>query len=268
MNILEFQKKEVLKKNVISKKDDTKFLISIILIFAFVIWLFAPPGNKFLQIQYFLDNIKYQFENHSQNSKMNEYMHLRNNAIYIAKLYPKQPKRALYLIDKSIASVPDFMVENELPKLYKDRAYIKLFLGDKKGALADFLKSSNYDFNDNFTIAILLTDMKKYKLASKYCDNILQFDINAFYGYACLSYVYESAGYLQTAISLYDISIDRKPNNAKAYLERARLKQKTGDIDGYNADIKKAQEYSNFIDLNSSLIKDAIGTEELHLQIK
>lgn len=267
-NIMEMQKEEPRKNDIIKKQDDTKFIIGVIIAFLFVAWLIAPPGNKFLQLGYFTNNIKYQIDRSFNKDKAIEYKHFRNNAIYIAKMYPQQPKRAILLIDKAIASVPPYIEDSELSNLYKDRAYIKLFLKDKQGALDDFLRSSAYfDVNDDIRIAALLAERKQYKMATKYCDDILSNDLKAFYGYACLSHIYEKAGYMQTAISLYDLAIDRKPNNAKAYVERARLKQNAGDTEGYNADIAKAKELSPNVDINSNLINEILNIKQLSLPL-
>lgn len=267
-NIMELQKNSAEENNGKKKNDDTTIIVLIILAFLFVIWLFLPPGNKLLQVGYFASNIKYQIDKIVNKDKVQEYKHLRNNAIFVAKMYPKQPKRAIILIDKAIAVVPAQIAEREQPKLYKDRAYIKLFLNDKSGALNDFLLSTAYfDANDNIRIAALLTEKKQYKLATKYCDDILTTDIKAFYGYACLSYVYEKAGFLPTAIALYDLSIDKNPGIAKAYTERARLKKLNNDIVGYEEDLAKARSVSQYVDVNSSLVEDLINLKSLNLQL-
>ena len=78
------------KVNYISntRRDDTKILVSIIVAFLLVAWFCSPPGNKFLQICFWGDNVKYAIAKIVKPSSTNEYLHHRNNAVYLAKMYP------------------------------------------------------------------------------------------------------------------------------------------------------------------------------------
>ena len=62
--------------------------------------------------------------------------------------------------------------------------------------------------------------------------------------------------------------IDRKKNNARAYADRAFVKKQLGDMEGYNADIRKAKEYLPTIDLEESIIYDTLHPKILMLTIR
>ena len=250
-----------------TRKDDLKLLIWIIVGFLFVVWLCTPPGNKFLQICFWGNNTKFIIAKLTNNYESTEYIFHRNNAVYLAKMYPKST-RALKEMDKAIKTIPAFVSDTELNSLYKDRAMIKLFLGDTKGALSDYINSHDIDFNDNLRVAMLFKEAGNYKEAMSYCNAILSTDNKAYSGYACLADLYDSAGRPDTAVRIWDLAIDRKPNNPQAYVDRARVKKKIGDYEGYNQDIKKAREYSPTIDLEKSVIEDMMHPKVLTLSIR
>ena len=250
-----------------NQKDDMKLLIWIVVGFLFVMWLCTPPGNKFLQICFWGNNTRFFVAKLTNSAETTEYLFHRNNAVYLAKMYPKS-KKALIEMDKAIKTMPAYISDNELNRLYKERAEIKLFLGEHSGALNDFINSQDIGFNDNVKVAMLYKEAGNYKEAQSYCNAILSMDSNAYIGFACLADLYDTIGRPDYAIKVWDLAIDRKKNNPQAYADRAKLKKKIGDYDGYNADVKKAQEYSPTIDLDKSIVDELIRPKRLVLTIR
>ena len=248
-------------------KDDKKFLIGLISTFLFVLWLCSPFGNRFAQIAFWADNCSYLYAKFMNTGRVPDYVHYRNRAIYLAKIYPKDSKRSLNEMNKAVELGSKYLDDNAMSKLYSDRAQIKLYYGDKKGALQDFLTADHLSITDDLKAAVLLTDNGQYVMASEYCKDILAERSGAFAGYACLSYVYEAAGRPDTAIKLYDLAIDRKPNSAIAYMERARLKQRLNNIDGYNQDKETAKKLSPNIEKEMSIIEEAVAPGKLSITI-
>ena len=251
-----------------SRKDDIKLLSWIIAGFIFVAWLCTPPGNKFLQMCFWGNHVKYFTAKLMRPTEVNDYIFYRNNAIYLAKMYKKNPERAVAEMNKAISSVPAYISDEELNSLYKERAQIKLFAGDFSGALDDFLHSGKISFMDNLTVAMLLKERGRYKLAGSYCNEILNADSTAYAGYACLSELYVSLGRHDVAQRIWDLAIDRKKNNPRAYMDRAKVKKLSGDIKGYEADVAKAKEYLPTIKEEDSIIYDALHPKILTLQIR
>ena len=251
--------------NNLSEKKTNKY--GFILIAIFFIWLFFPHNNSFIQLSYWANNCIYAVLKTFHLNKMPEYMHYRNNAIYLAKIYPKKPAPSFRELDKAIAAVPADMTKKELSKLYKDSAVIKLYYGDKQGALEYYLQVKNRDASDNFRIAILLSDESRFSEAEKYCNDII-YRSQALSGYVCLSYVYEKTGDVDSAFRIYDSLLDTHPNNVMAYMERAHLKQRIEDEEGYQEDIKKAKELSSYVsEYDTSIIDKAINLKELPLSL-
>lgn len=250
-----------------TKKDDMKLLMWIIMGFLFVAWLCTPPGNKFLQICFWGNNTKFIIAKITGNVDTTEYIFHRNNAVYLAKMYPNK-KKALIEMDKAIKTIPQFVSDTELKSLYYDRANIKLFAGDYKGALSDFMNSGEISFNDNLKVAMLFKEAGNYKEALSYCNRILNIDSTAYAGYACLADLYSSLGRDDVALNIWNLSIDRKKNNARAYADRALIKKKLGDLAGYNEDVAKAKEYLPTINLEESITYDALHPKMLTLSIK
>ena len=254
-----------------SKKDDLKLLTWIILGFLFVAWLCTPPGNKFLQMCFWGNNTKFLIAKLTNNYATTEYIFHRNNAVYLAKM-SKDKSRAITEMNKAIETLPNFASDQELNTLYKERAYIKLMDGDYKGALNDFVSagvsSNNITFNENLTIALLFKEVGNYREAMSYCNNIINIDNTAYAGYACLADIYNSLGRHDLSVRVWDLAIDRKRNNARAYADRALVKKKLGDLEGYNADVAKAKEYLPTIDLDDSIIYDTLHPKMLTLTIR
>ncbi len=252
-----------------SRKDDIRLLTIIIAVFLLVVWLFTPPGNKFMEMCFYGNHIKHFFANITNNSESTEYIFHRNNAIYIAKMYKgKNAQRAIAEMDLAIKTIPAYVNDYELKTLYKDRAYIKLYVGDYKGALNDFLHSGSIEFNDNLKVAMLLKENGNYRDALSYCNAILDKDPTAYTGFACTAELYASLKRYDVAIRVWDLLIDRKKNNPRAYMDRAKLKKAIGDMKGYESDVKLAKEYSPSIDENDSIIYDALHPKILALPIK
>ncbi len=257
----------ILKIRRTSKKDDIRFFTSIIFAFLFLVWLCTPPGNKFMQLCLWGNHTKYFIAKYIQHSDINEYIFHRNNAIYLARMY-KDKKKALQEIDNAIKTVPAFASDKELKTLYKERAQIRLMAKDYNGALNDYINSGQININDCLTVAMLFKLVGNYREAMSYCNEILEKDNLAFAGYACLSDLYDSYGRPDYALKVWDLAIDRKTSNARFYAERAKIKKKMGDIEGYNADVKIAKEYSPTIDIDESIIDQVLSPKILSLAIK
>ena len=249
------------------RKEDAKILTWVIVGFLFVAWLCTPPGNKFLQICFLGNNTRFIIAKLTNNAEATSYMFYRNNAVYLAKMYPHRDT-ALKEMDKAIQSVPAYISDRELKALYKDRAYIRMYLGDYRGALNDFIQAGNVTFSDYLKIALLYKEVGMYKQAMSFCNAILNVDGTAYSGYACLSYLYDTAGRPDISIKVWDLALSRRPNNARAYADRALLKKKIGDFDGYNKDLAKAKEYSPTINIKQSIIEDTLHPKILTLTVK
>ena len=251
-----------------SRKNDAKIIAWIIIGFLFVAWLCTPPGNKFLQVCFWGNNTKLFIAKLTNKDAATEYIFHRNNAIYLAKMYPNDKKKALIEIDRAIRTIPTYAPEADLYALYKDRAYINLFLGNYRASLSDFINSKNITFNDNLTVAMLFKEVGNYKEAQKYCNEILNYDSTAYAGFACLADLYTNVGKPEVAIRIWDLAIDRRPNNPRAYADRANIKKSIGDFAGYESDLKKAKEYSPTINLTESITYDALHPKVLILSIR
>ena len=252
-----------------NRKEDLKILLIVLAVFGFVVWLCTPPGNKFIQMCFWGNHVKYAYAKMFNNDASTEYIFHRNNAIYIAQMYKdKQKKTAISEMDKAILTLPDFVSEKELQSMYRDRAYIKLYTGDHKGALDDFLHSGKIEFNDYLKMAMLFKVNGNLKYAISYCNAILDVDFKAYAGYACLADIYTTARRPEIGIRVWDLSIDRSKNNPRAYVERAKLKQMVGDTNGYEQDIKTAKELLPTVDLNYSITDEALHPKVLRLPIR
>lgn len=250
-----------------TQRDDTKLLVWIVVGFLFVAWLCTPPGNKFLQLCFWGNNTKYIVAKFSGSVDTTAYIFHRNNAVYLAKMYPDK-KRALKEMDKAIKVIPNFAKDTELKSLYYDRASIRLMAGDYKGALSDFMNTGEISFNDNLKVAMLFKEVGNYRDAMGYCNNIINTDSTAYAGYACMSEIYSSLGRYDVCLNVWNLLIDRKPNSPRAYADRALIKKKMGDLEGYNNDIKKAKEYLPTMDIDESLTYNVLHPKKLMLSIK
>lgn len=250
-----------------NRKDDTKVIVGIIVGFLLVAWLCSPPGNKFLQVCFWGNNTKYFIMKLIKPTSVNEYIHHRNNAVYLAKMYPTKDK-ALKEMNKAIDVLPKYAPEDELKALYKDRAEIKLYQGDQKGALSDFMKSGQIYFSDYLKIAMLFKTIGKYREAMSYCNGILNQDASAYAGFVCISDIYNSVNRPDLALRAWNLAIDRNSSNPRAYIDRAKVKKALGDLNGYNEDVKIAKSLSPNIDIDNSLIDDTLTPKILALNIR
>lgn len=249
------------------RKDDMKLLTAIIFGFLLLVWLCSPPGNKFLQVCFWGNNTRLVISKIMNTSKATEYKFHRKNAIYLAKMYPSRMD-GVREMDRAIATLPSYATDGELKSLYRDRAEIKLFLGDKTGALSDFMNSGTLNFNDNYKVAMLFSLAGNNKEAISYCHAILNADPNAYSGFSCYSNIYVSVGRPDIALRLWDLAIDRNKNNPRAYVDRAVVKKSMGDLAGYEEDIQRAKQYSPTIDLAASFYEDMMNPKVLTLTVR
>lgn len=250
-----------------SRKDDVILLTWIVMIFLIVAWFVTPPGNKFMQICFWGNNTRFFISKLVGSSKSTEYVFHRNNAVYLARMYPNK-KAALKEMDKAIVMLPSYASNQELEALYKDRAEIKLYLGDHKGALSDFMNSGAIGFNDTLKVALLFKQVGNYKQALSYCNSILERESSAYSGFACLADIYQSVGRPDIALNIWNLAIDRNKNNPRPYVDRALVKKSMGDLSGYDADLQIAKEFSPSISTEDSLIKDTLYPKVLNLSIR
>ena len=255
----------VLDKKII--KNDKKCMYYLIAVVILCIWFLSSPTKRLAELGMTNNTIRFKYAQLTHQKFPEEYVFHRNNAVYLVKMNsPIRTKHAILEMDKSISTVPDYVPPQLVQGLYKDRAYIKLYAGDKKGALDDLLLSGNLNINDNLKAASLLTEKEVYGVARKHCQNILKENDNAISGYICMSYVYEKAGKPQSALKIYNYAIDKKkPNNPKLYVERALLKQRTNDFIGYNEDIAIAKNLSPNIDTKISMMEEVIHPTSINL---
>ena len=258
-SLFDYQKK--LQEN---SKNKYGFVIFII----FMVWLFYPNYSGFIQSCYWADNILYSVLRVLHINKTPEYIHYRNNAVYLTKAYPKNPAPAYREIDRAIASFSGSPENGNLSQLYKDAALIKLYYGDKKGALTDLQAIKNPDTNDNLRMAILLADESKFKEAETYCKTILAKSSRAVSGYVCRAYVYEKSGDVDSALQLYDYLAELKPNSEVVFMERSYFKKRNGDTQGALEDINKAKSISSYIPEDGvSILDKTINIKDFPLSI-
>lgn len=250
--------------NKTSRKDDIKLLSIIIAVFIFIVWLCTPPGNKFAQICFYGNNTRLAIAKLANKAETTEYLFHRNNAIYLSRMDRK--KAALQEMDKAVMTFPVYMSDAKLESLYKDRAQLRIFYKEYNGALDDYLRVSSLNLVDKLRIALLYKEKGLYKYAMSYCNSILDLDYKAYAGYACVADLYAGVGRYDASVKVFDLLIDRAPNKAKYYLDRAGYKQKSGDFEGYDADMKKAKEISPIID-NSNLIDETLNPKALTISI-
>lgn len=250
--------------------DDRKFSVMLIILLMFVVWFFSNLERRDIQIKMICNSVRYYYAKITNDNSYSEYIYHRNKAVYLAKLNsPRRVKHAIIEMDKAVAVVPDYVSESVLKGLYRDRAYIKLYAGDKKGALHDFLLSGELNLTDDLKVAILLTECEAYGMAVKYCNEILKENNTAVTGYVCLSHVYEQAGKPASALKIYNYAIEnKKPGNPKLYVERALLKKRINDLNGYDEDITLAKGLSPNINVECSLMEEAINPKWLLLSVQ
>ncbi len=239
-----------------------KKIIMAVLVFIIALYFILPPHNKIAQLGYLINNLKFNMSTQETDA----YVFHRNNAVYLARM--DNAEDAIKEMDKAVDALPMNISSNILYGLYRDRANIKMYYGDYRGALNDFLRIPSHGMNDYLVIAMLLKENGKKKLAVSYCNKILDIDLNAYAGYACIADIYASAGKYQASIALYDLLIDRSQNKARYYADRAIYKEKSGDIAGAKEDYKKAKDLSPVINFEESLTYNAIHPKKLTLSIR
>lgn len=225
------------------------------------LYLITPPYDKFAQLGYFFNNIKLVM----CSKETDAYIFHRNNAIYLTRM--DNHLGAVSEMDKAVAALPNTAPDSTLYGLYRDRASIKMYYGDYKGALNDFLRIPSHGISDYLAIAMLFKECGKRKMAVSYCNKIIDIDLKAYAGYACLADIYADVGKYEAAVAIYDLLIDRSPNKAKYYADRAAYKEKAGDRIGAKDDYEKAKELSPLVDYKYSITYDVIHPKKLTLPI-
>ena len=247
-------------------KDEKKNKVGFIIVAIFLAWLIAPfGGNKFIQLSYMSYNVVHFIMQKLNITKVPDYIYFRNKAVYLAKISPDKPERAYKELDKAIELLSEN--ENELDKIYRDKAQIRLFLGDKKGALEDLELINSPEAIDTYMMGLLYADKRNFEEADDYCRQTISKSYQTMIGYVCLANIQEKLGNINGAIGYYNLAIERS-NNPKAYVERANLKRKLQDINGAQQDLESAKELSPYVDENLSIVGDVINPKTLTLNIK
>ena len=249
-------------------QENSKSKYGFVIFILLLVWLFYPNYRGFIQSCYWADNILYGVLRGLHINKTPEYIHYRNNAVYLTKAYHNNPLPAYREIDRAIASFPGNQKSGNLSTLYRDSALIKLYYGDKKGALTDLQSIKVPDTNDNLRIAILLADESKFDEAETYCKTILSKSSKAVSGYVCRAYVYEKSGDINSALLLYNTLADLRPNNELVFLERSYFKKRNGDMRGAAEDINKAKSLSSYLPEDGvSILEKTVNIKEFPLSI-
>ncbi len=251
------------KKN---RKDDIKLLSIIIAGFLFVVWLCTPPGNKIAQLAFYGNKTQFFVAKLTKpQSELNEWIFHRNNAVYLARMERKN--HSLQEMDNAIKTFPSYGSDSDLNRLYQERAQLKMFYGDYDSALNDYLRVPEPELQDKFRIALLYKNKRLYKDALSYCNEILNIDSTAYVGYVCVADIYASVGRYSSSVRVFDLLIDKTSNRARYYADRAVYKKKAGDLEGYDADMKKAKELSPNVKEESELIEDTLKPKILTMTI-
>lgn len=246
---------------------DNKIIATIICVFILVLWFVSPPGNKFIQLCFWSNNARYFVTKVFHPTAVSAYKHHRNNAIYLARMYPKKDD-AIKEMDKAISLLPNTAPDKELYSLYRDKAEIELFLGKKEIALSDYLKSGDLSLDDTLRVAMLLKDKGKYREALKYCNMMVGMDIEAYAGYACLADLYKTANRPDVALKVWDLAIYRNSKSVWSYVERAKVKRSLGDLKGYEEDMAYPRKFNPYINENYSITAEALAPKNLSMEIK
>ena len=239
-----------------------------IIVTIFLIWLFWPNNHSFIRLSYWADNIVYSILKLTNTNKTPEYIHYRNGAIYLAKIYPKKSEPAINAINKAIALVPEDIANEKRTVLYKEAALIKLYYGDKKSALNDLMSVDYLEDSERLRIAVLLADVSRYNDALAECNQIISRNNYVLSGYVCMAYVYEKRGDYNAASRVYDFLIEEKPNSDLVYLERASFRKRTNDVKGAKEDFDRVKNYSmDSADNYTSIIDRSVSVKELPLSL-
>lgn len=252
--------------NFSDEKKDRKTFAILAVIVVFMLWFFISPSARFSQFLYCGNNIKHFFSKlFSQSSVLDDYEFYKKNAKYLAGM--NSAKRALVEIDKAINCMPTSVSDSEVDNMYKNRAAIKLYLANYKGALDDLTKVSQPTIDDLFKIALLFKTNGNNRKALSYCNKIFEKDLYAYSAYACVADIYAGVGRNESSVMIYDLLIDRSPNKARYYADRAFYKRLYGDKKGAEKDIAKARELSPGISEDVVIIKEALHPDKINLSI-
>ena len=246
-----------------SRKSDIKTLCIVIGIFLFSIWLCTPPGNKFAQMCFWGSNTQYVIAKMFNPEQASEYKFHWQNVKYLVDMGDK--KGAFREMNKAISTLPSYMPESTLYALYKDRGNLKIYYGDYKSALDDYLLINNPDIDAKYKIALLLNNIEKYKIAIGYCNDIINNDERSYFGFSCVADTYFKAGRGLSAVRAFDLLIDRDPGKARYYIERALYRKALGDTIGYNQDVDKAKSISPSVDTNLSLVDETLRPKRVKI---
>ena len=249
-----------------NRKDDIRILTIIIVVFFFVVWLCTPPGNKLAQMCFYGNNTQFFIAKMTKtSSELDEWKFHHNNAIYLTRMERK--KASFKEMDEALRTVPGYVSDAEMSLLYKNRANLKIFWGEYKSALDDYLRVNNIDMTDRLKIALLFKKIGNNKYALSYCNSIVNMDPKAYIGYACTADIYAGVGKYNSSVKVYDILIDRSSNRARYYIDRAIYKKLSGDFDGYKNDINKAKQLSPSVDEEIAIIKEALKPNSLKFNV-
>lgn len=246
--------KNLNKKN---RKDDIILLSILIFAFLFALWLCTPPGNKFAQICFYGNHMQYFVAKVTKsNDDLNEWKFYYNNAVYLAQM--EMYKDAVKEINKCIQKAPGYLSEAELNRLYLTSAKIKMYAQDFSAALDDYLKCTSLEYMDKFRVALLYRRLGNSKYALVYCNDIGAVDSKAYAAYVCVADIYAGINRYDIATKVFDVLIDRSPNRARYYADRAVYKKLDNDFIGYEEDMKKARDLDPDVKEESTLIKDTL----------
>lgn len=255
------------KKKQVSEDGTNKYGFFIVLVF--LIWLFFPTKNNFAQLSCWAYNITYKVSKMMNIETPPQYIHVRNNAVYKAKINPKKSRPALEEFDKAFALVSGEDKTREQSILLSDRAVVKIFYGDRAGAIEDLENAEFLEKDGSFRLSLLLADMGEYDEAGEICKELVTKNNNAILGYVCYAHIYEKKGETESAKRIFNWLANKKPDNALVYTERAFFKKRMNDENGFAEDMKRAKETSpNLLMPKTSMIEDAVYFKHLPLQIK
>lgn len=239
------------------------------IVIAFLVWLIIPLRNNFAQLCSWAYTLSYKAANALQYDTVDTYMYLRNKAVYEAKIHPKNPKYALKKFDEAFKAIGEDSDGVKKSILRRDRAIVKIYYGDKKGALEDLVMVENPEKKDYMKLALLFADVGKYQKASENCATVMNLSEQGIMGYVCYAYVYEKKKEIVFARRIYDYLIEQNPENSVAYLERAFFKKRLKCVKEYEEDMQKAKTlYPNWFFGKTSIIDEAVNFKKLPLQIE
>ena len=195
----------------------------------------------------------------------------RNTAVYITKMYSrdsKQMKKALQEIDLAFTKFPQDGAKNALKRLYKDRAYIKYYVGDFKGSINDFVLAEDLEYKDRIIIAMMLKKLGFLEAALAQCEAASLIDDKSYETFACVASIQNALGNKKAAVNAMDYAIEKQKRNAKAYVERARYRKYIGDDAGKQSDLMKARSIDASIKTNYVFAEDIINPTKSPLEIR